>query len=107
MCVSDNENTSFAFACLRVMVATKEEFQALSGAGGTGAVALPHTVKDIRFPMRWVCNFVRPWNHGTPPHRPSIFGRVRRCDAIVRRSPTDDGPTAKIIANKNLLDRLN
>mmetsp|Transcript_11752 Transcript_11752/g.31707 ORF Transcript_11752/g.31707 Transcript_11752/m.31707 type:complete len:514 (-) Transcript_11752:898-2439(-) len=51
VCVSDNENTSFAFACLRVMVATKEEFQALSGAGGTGAVALPHTVKDIRFPM--------------------------------------------------------
>ena len=34
VCVSDNENTSFAFACLRVMVATKEEFQALSGGFG-------------------------------------------------------------------------
>ena len=99
MCVSDNENTSFAFACLRVMVATKEEFQALSGAGGTGAVALPHTVKDIRFPMRWVCDLVALPSRHTHRRIDRLSSAVcsdAMLSSAVRQRPTADGrrPTA-------------
>mmetsp|Transcript_25065 Transcript_25065/g.32645 ORF Transcript_25065/g.32645 Transcript_25065/m.32645 type:complete len:505 (-) Transcript_25065:171-1685(-) len=49
ICVSDNDNTSFALSCLRVIVANREEFYNLSATGALRMV--PHTVKDVCYPL--------------------------------------------------------
>jgi len=51
VCVSENEGTAFALACLRVIVATEDEFETIINSSIHGRRAGPMMVRDVRFPL--------------------------------------------------------